>query len=110
MKLLFDQNLSHRLVQALQKEFPDSRHIREVGLEEATDTVVWQYAVQQGFAIVTKDADFHQRSFLFGHPPKVIWVRVGNASTAKIEALLRRRAADVDAFCSDLESAFLILD
>lgn len=110
MKLLFDQNLSHRLVQALQKEFPDSRHIREVGLEEATDTVVWQYAVQQGFAIVTKDADFHQPSFLFGHPPKVIWVRVGNASTAKIEALLRRRAADVDAFCSDLESAFLILD
>jgi len=66
--------------------------------------------VQQGFAIVTKDADFHQRSFLFGHPPKVIWVRVGNASTAKIEALLRRRAADADVFCSDLESAFLILD
>lgn len=110
MKLLFDQNLSHRLVQALQKEFPDSRHVREVGLEEATDVVVWQYAVQQGFAIVTKDADFHQRSFLFGHPPKVIWVRVGNASTAKIETLLRRRADDVGAFCSDPESAFLILD
>lgn len=110
MKLFFDQNLSHRLVQALQKEFPDSRHVRQVRLQEATDAVVWQYAVQQGFAIVTKDADFHQRSFLFGHPPKVIWVRVGNASTAKIEALLRRRAADVDAFCSDLESAFLILD
>jgi predicted nuclease of predicted toxin-antitoxin system len=110
VKLLFDQNLSPRLVQALQKEFPDSRHVREVGLQEATDAVVWQYAAQQGFAIVTKDADFHQRSFLFGHPPKVIWVRVGNASTVKIETLLRRRAADVDAFCSDLESAFLILD
>ena len=110
MKLLFDQNLSHRLVQALQKEFPDSRHVREVGLEEATDAVVWQYAAQQGFAIVTKDADFHQRSFLFGHPPKVIWVRAGNASTATIEALLRRRADDVGTFCSDPESAFLILD
>jgi len=59
---------------------------------------------------VTKDADFDQRSFLFGHPPKVIWVRVGNASTAKIEVLLRRRAADVGTFCSDPESAFLILD
>lgn len=110
MKLLFDQNLSHRLVQALQKEFPDSRHVREVGLQEATDIVVWQYAAQQGFAIVTKDADFHQRSFLFGHPPKVIWVRVGNASTAQIEVLLRRRAEDVSAFGSDPESAFLILD
>jgi predicted nuclease of predicted toxin-antitoxin system/uncharacterized protein (DUF433 family) len=110
VKLLFDQNLSHRLVQALQKEFPDSRHVREVGLQEATDIVVWQYAMKQGIAIVTKDADFHQRSFLFGHPPKVIWVRVGNASTAKIEALLRRRAHDVGTFGSDPESAFLILD
>jgi predicted nuclease of predicted toxin-antitoxin system len=57
---------------------------------------------------VTKDADFHQRSFLFGHPPKVIWVRVGNASTAMIEALLRRRAGDVGVLSSDPESAFLI--
>lgn len=110
MKLLFDQNLSHRLVHALQKEYPDSRHVREVGLQEAADAVVWQCAAQQGFVIVTKDSDFHQRSFLFGHPPKVIWVRVGNASTAMIEALLRRRAGDVGAFSSDPESAFLILD
>ncbi|MBH0198231.1 MAG: DUF5615 family PIN-like protein [Nitrospira sp.] len=110
MKLLFDQNLSHRLVHALQKDYPDSRHVREVGLHGATDVVVWQYAMQQGFAIVTKDADFHQRSFLFGHPPKVIWVRVGNASTATIEALLRRRTDDVGTFCSDPDSAFLILD
>lgn len=110
MKLLFDQNLSHRLVQALQKEYPDSRHVREVGLQEASDSAVWQYAAQQGFAIVTKDADFHQRSFLFGHPPKVIWVRVGNAPTAVIEALLRRRVADAGAFASDPESALLILD
>jgi predicted nuclease of predicted toxin-antitoxin system len=110
VKLLFDQNLSHRLVQALQKEYPDSRHVREVGLKDAADTVVWQYAAQHGFAIVTKDADFHQRSFLFGHPLRVDWVRVGNASTDTIEALLRRRAGDVGAFASDPESAFLILD
>jgi predicted nuclease of predicted toxin-antitoxin system len=110
VKLLFDQNLSYRLVQSLQKEYPDSRHVREVGLQEASDTAVWQYAAQQGYAIVTKDADFHQRSFLFGHPPKVIWVRVGNTPTAMIEALLRCRVADVAAFVSDPESAFLILD
>ncbi|MCC6968187.1 MAG: DUF5615 family PIN-like protein [Nitrospira sp.] len=110
MKLLFDQNLSHRLVQSLQKEYPASRHVREVGLQEASDAVVWQYAAQQGYAIVTKDADFHQRSFLFGHPPKVIWVRVGNAPTAMIEALLRRRAGDVASFLFSPESAFLILD
>lgn len=74
MKLLFDQNLSHRLVTALQQEYPGSQHARNVGSKDAADTLVWQYAAQHGFAIVTKDADFHQRSFLFGHPPKAIWV------------------------------------
>ncbi len=68
MKLLFDQNLSYRLVQSLQEEYPDSSHVREVGLQEASDAVVWQYAAQQGFAIVTKDADFHQRSFTLWVP------------------------------------------
>ena len=110
MKLLFDQNLSHRLIRTLQQEYPDSRHVRDEGLRDAADAVVWQYAAQHGFAIVTKDADFHQRSFLYGHPPKVIWVRIGNGSTAMIEALLRRRVVEVAAFSSDPESAFLILD
>jgi predicted nuclease of predicted toxin-antitoxin system len=110
VKLLFDQNISHRLIRTLQLEYPDSRHVRDVGLRDAADTVVWQYAAQHGFAIVTKDADFHQRSFLYGHPPKVIWVRIGNGSTAMIESLLRRRVVEVAAFSSDSESAFLILD
>jgi len=110
VKLLFDQNLSHRLVTALQHEYPDSRHVRVVGLKNATDAAVWQYAAQQGFTIVTKDADFHQRSFLFGQPPKVVWIRVGNCSTAMIETLLRRRCQDLLSFSSEPESAFLALE
>ena len=110
MKLLFDQNLSYRLILALRQEYPDSQHVRDVGLRDAADAVIWQYAAQHGFAIVTKDADFHQRSFLYGHPPKVVWVRIGNGSTATIEALLRRRVAEVVAFAFAPESAFLILD
>lgn len=110
MKLLFDQNISHRLVAALQHEYADSRHVRDVGLRDATDVALWQFAGRNGFAIVTKDGDFHQRSFLFGHPPKVIWLRVGNCPTVAIEALLRRRATEIATFLSDPESAFLILD
>lgn len=110
MKLLFDQNLSHRLVTALQQEYPGSQHVREVGLKDAADIAIWEYAAQHDFVIVTKDADFHQRSFLFGHPPKVVWIRAGNCSTAMIEALLRRRVRDVGVFSADQESAFLILD
>ena len=110
MKLLFDQNLSHRLVAALQQEYPGSHHVRNVGLKDAADIAIWLYAAQHEFVIVTKDADFHQRSFLFGHPPKVVWIRAGNCSTAMIEALLRRRNQEVRMFSANQESAFLVLD
>ena len=109
MKLLFDQNLSYRLAHALRDLFPDSLHVREVGLKEADDAVVWDYAKQYGFVIVSKDTDFRQRSFVFGAPPKVIWVRLGNCSTADVEKLLRQHAQTVEAFSEDVELAFLSL-
>jgi len=74
VKLLFDQNLSHKLVSRLADIFPDSSHVREVGLKAAEDLVIWEYA-RNNLMIVSKDSDFHQRSFLYGFPPKVIWVR-----------------------------------
>ena len=110
MKLLFDHNLSPRLIPTLRHDYPDSRHVREVGLKDASDAAVWQYAAQHGFTIVTKDADFHQRSFLFGHPPKVIWIRAGNCSTDMIEAILHRHRAHLNAFAADPETAFLELE
>jgi predicted nuclease of predicted toxin-antitoxin system len=64
VKLLFDQNLSHKLVNRLADMFPDSAHVREVGLKEADDHAVWEYAKANGQTIVSKDSDFHQRSFV----------------------------------------------
>jgi predicted nuclease of predicted toxin-antitoxin system len=72
MKLLFDQNLSWRLPQLLSEIYPGSRHIREFGLKESQDLDIWKHAKSNDFAIVTKDKDFQQRSWLQGHPPKVI--------------------------------------
>ena len=89
MKLLFDENLSHRLVGQLAAEFPGSTHVRDAGLAAAPDAEVWAYAAANGFVIVSKDTDFQQRALLYGHPPKVIWVRLGNCSTA---AVLNERA------------------
>ena len=109
MKLLFDQNLSHLLVPRLADLFPDSQHVRTVGLERADDQAVWNYAAAQGFSIVSKDSDFHQRSLLFGPPPKLIWVRVGNAPTSHIEQLLRSRHGEIRAFAEDPAAAFLVL-
>ena len=89
MKLLFDQNLSHMLVGRLDDAFPDSDHVRNVGLREASDHAVWEYAREKGFAIVSKDEDFHQLSFLRGPPPKVVWVKLGNCTTDDVERVLR---------------------
>ena len=109
MKLLLDQNLSPRLVTILSALYPGSTHVRAVGLHAADDDRVWTYAAEQGFVIVSKDADFHQRSFVLGHPPKVVWIRRGNCSTAEIEEILRVRQAELLAFERDEDGAFLVL-
>jgi predicted nuclease of predicted toxin-antitoxin system len=58
VKLLFDQNLSPRLVGLLADVFPGSLHVRQVGLERADDESIWSLARDRSFAIVTKDSDF----------------------------------------------------
>ena len=78
--LLFDQNLSDRLVQILAAEFPGSAHVKQLGLAEADDSIVWARAARDGFAIVSKDADFHFLSLLRGHPPKLIYLCLGKLS------------------------------
>ena len=109
MKLLFDENVSPRLVAALSEEFPGSVHVRDIGLARASDTAIWTYARDHGLTILSKDSDFHQASFLRGSPPKVIWIRRGNCSTADIEALLRSNRTEILAFEADEEAAFLTL-
>ena len=78
-------------------------------MREADDTVIWSYAAAHELTIVSKDADFHQLSFLRGHPPKVIWLRIGNAPTASVAALLREHHAVVQSFYADPDVAFLAL-
>ncbi len=87
MKLLFDENLSRHLVPLLRDLYPDSVHVCDIGLERADDRDLWNYAVKAGVTIVTKDGDLHQLSFLYGHPPKIIWLRIGNCSTKDVEKL-----------------------
>ena len=89
MKLLFDQNLSRKLVPRLADIFPDATHVQFHGLEEKTDTAIWDFAKLNGFCIVTQDADFAERSRLYGSPPKVVWLRCGNTPTNDIENLIR---------------------
>lgn len=109
MRLLFDQNLSPRLVALLADAFPGSLHVRDAGLASADDLQVWTCAKQNGLAIVSKDADFRQLSFLHGFPPKVIWLHVGNGSTAALHSLVRAHLEDFAAFDGDRDAALLVL-
>ena len=110
MKLLFDQNLSSRLVVDLADLFPESQHVRNVNLHTADDIQLWRYAAHNQFAIVSKDADFHQRSFVFGHPPKVIWIRRGNCSSKDICDILQAHLSEILDFENDVDASFLAID
>jgi predicted nuclease of predicted toxin-antitoxin system len=109
MKLLFDQNLSWRLPAKLSDLYPDSQHIREVGMKESQDVDLWNYAKGNGFVIVSKDLDFQQRRLLFGHPPKVVRLRVGNCPVQKIVDLLRRHSPVLHTFELDATKSYLVL-
>jgi predicted nuclease of predicted toxin-antitoxin system len=87
--LLFDENLSPRLVDRLADMYPNSVHVNSIGLGKGLDREIWDYARQNDYMIVTKDADFSELSLLLDFPPKIIWIRRGNCSTSDIEKLLR---------------------
>jgi predicted nuclease of predicted toxin-antitoxin system len=109
VKLLFDQNLSPRLPGLLSDLYPASAHVREVGLRDATDAAIWKYASEHGFVIASKDSDFQQHSLLLGHPPKFIWLRVGNCSARHVHEVLRKYAAVIDAFEESVRESHLML-
>ena len=109
MKLLIDQNLAPRLARSLQDLFPGSVHVRELELQFADDRVVWDAAKAGGYVIVSKDADFHQLSFVLGAPPKVIWLRVGNRTAQDILDLIRQSHGRIQTFEADREASFLVL-
>jgi predicted nuclease of predicted toxin-antitoxin system len=101
MKLLFDQNLSFKLIGRLADLFPGSDQVRRLGLDRADDRVIWDHAKLHGFTLVTQDSDFADLAALLGPPPKVIWLRCGNRPTREIETLLRAHAQVIEAFLLD---------
>lgn len=88
MRLLLDENLSRRLVPFLQTDFPGSSQVSLLGLEEASDREIWEYARDNGFVIVTRDADFSELSARYGQPPQIVWLRIRNASKTSLLKLL----------------------
>jgi predicted nuclease of predicted toxin-antitoxin system len=101
VKLLFDQNLSYKLVDLLGDLYLDSDHVYKLGLDKVDDIDIWEYARANDFIIVTKDADFSDLCLLQGFPPKVVWIKRGNCKTTDIEEILRDHYADVETLIND---------
>lgn len=109
MRFLFDANLSRKLVERLAEIFPGSEHVSRLGLERAGDRAVFDFAADNGFLIASKDEDFHQLAFLYGPPPRIVWVRLGNCTSEQVERLLRDSTERLAEFDADPFGAFLIL-
>jgi predicted nuclease of predicted toxin-antitoxin system len=109
MKLLFDANLPPQLASRLQDVYAESKHVRSIGLNQFDDKAIWNAARREGYMIVSKDSDFYERSILEGFPPKILWLRVGNCSTARLENLLREQKETITNFGMDEHNSFLII-
>jgi predicted nuclease of predicted toxin-antitoxin system len=104
MKILFDQNISLRIVNKIKDVFPECSQVRLVGLENASDLEIWTFAKQNGYGIMTFDADFYDLATLKGHPPKVIWLRIGNTTTSNLEKVLRTHSETILEFLTSDET------
>jgi predicted nuclease of predicted toxin-antitoxin system len=109
VKLLFDENLSDRIVDKIIDLYPDSEHVKTVALINTDDGIIWEYAKANDFVIISKDSDFHQRSLLYGHPPKFIYLRIGNSPTSKIVRILRENFDTIIQFGSAESESILLL-
>jgi predicted nuclease of predicted toxin-antitoxin system len=109
VKLLFDQQLSHKLIAVVADLYPASEHVRNRGLSSANDDEIWTLAQREQFVIVTKDEEFHALSVVRGHPPKVLWVRSGNCATDLVETLLRKNLDEIERFVADPDAGFMPL-
>ncbi len=98
MRFLFDQNISHKILKLLPKKYSDSTAVKKEGLINATDLEIWEFAKNNHFTIVTQDSDFNDLNFLFGFPPKIIWIRTGNLPTKKIANLVINYSDEINTF------------
>lgn len=107
MKLLFDQNISPKIVALMQSQFSGSKQVRQIGLENASDSEIFEYAKSYHFSIVTFDSDFVDLSVVKGTPPKIIWLRTGNLSTNSISSLLHKNVTNIQIFLDSEETGIL---
>ena len=110
MKILLDQNISFRVVGLLIASFEKVDHVKMIGLTDASDKEIWDYALLNNYTIITFDSDFIEIATLRGTPPKIVWLRFGNSSNLKIANKLLLNAEAIKGFISDNDSGIGFLE
>jgi predicted nuclease of predicted toxin-antitoxin system len=109
MTFLIDENLPRKLTRALADRFPNCVHVSDVRLLQASDAAIWQFAKRNGLALLSKDDDLRQMAEDRGPPPKLVWLRFGNCSTADLSKALLEASDAIAAFLADDAAAVLSL-
>lgn len=101
MKLLFDQNISHKILKVLSEDFTGSSCVKKENLLNSSDRTIWEFGKNNNYIIVTQDSDFNDLNSLYGFPPKIIWIRTGNLKTDELANILKLHFTDILAFVNN---------
>jgi len=95
MKFIVDAQLPPALAHWLREQGHQAEHVAEVGLGEAEDSPIWQYALEQNACVLTKDEDFASRVQHSRQAPVIVWLRIGNCSNRALREWFFPLLADV---------------
>ncbi len=110
MKILLDANISYRVVNKIKDVFPKASHLKFHTLEECDDIKIWEFAKENNYTIITNDSDFNDFLMVWGMPPKIIWLRMGNLSTKNIIKLLISKKQNILDFINNEKTGILIFE
>ncbi|MCB0836806.1 MAG: DUF5615 family PIN-like protein [Bacteroidetes bacterium] len=100
MKLLFDENISHRIIPLLENDFSEIKHVKSIeGINRDLD--IWEYAKNHDYTIITFDEDFFEWQLIRGYPPKIVWLRCGNTPTKLLAGKLIAEKANIQQLILD---------
>lgn len=96
MNFLADANLPPRLCAWLKSRQHQAEHLLDRNLLTATDTEIWDCGRAETFTIFSKDVDFYDRALLYGPPPQIVHVGLGNCSNARLFDYLATHWDDIE--------------
>lgn len=108
-RFLIDNNLSFKIAHRIRGPFSGSTHVSDLGLSRSNDDLLWRFARNNGFAILTKDSDFEAKSRLYGCPPKVVQLVIGNCTTDRVISILDQKCSVILEFLEANDDCLLQL-